>query len=193
MWKGWVSCPVLKRASETLKEAIKQLGIEHKINQARAIVYWDEVVGKRIAAHAEPYLVRDGILFVSTSSSTWSQELSLIQPRLLQKLNQYLGEPIVKQIRFQSRGLSKGKEPLSVEEKIDLSEIKLTSEERAEIEKQVSQLSEESLREELRVVLARDRQLKKWRLAQGWQRCKGCGTLVPPKGEGCPSCGENQP
>lgn len=182
---------VLRRTNEVLKEVVEQLGIGHKINQARAIVYWDEVVGKKTAAHTEPYLVRDGTLFVSTSSPTWSQELSLIQPRLLKKLNQRLGGSVIKQIRFQSRGLSKRKKKPLPEEKVDLNKVGITSGEKAEIEKQVESLTEESLQRELRAVLSRDKQLKKWRLSQGWRRCEKCGAVVPPGGGGCPSCGKN--
>jgi predicted nucleic acid-binding Zn ribbon protein len=53
---------------------------------------WPEVVGEAIAAAAEPVSERDGVLTVRCVSATWSQELSLMEAELIQRLRERLGE-----------------------------------------------------------------------------------------------------
>lgn len=59
---------------------------------------WPELAGKEIAAKTKPLLIRDGVLLVKTLNSTWSHQLTLLKPRLLQRLRE-AGHPL-KDIRF---------------------------------------------------------------------------------------------
>jgi predicted nucleic acid-binding Zn ribbon protein len=46
-----------------------------------------------VAAEAEPVAERDGTVTVACGSATWAQELDLIAPELLERLNGALAEP----------------------------------------------------------------------------------------------------
>jgi predicted nucleic acid-binding Zn ribbon protein len=48
---------------------------------------WAEAVGPAIAAEATPTAERGGVLTVSCSASVWAQELDLMAPVLLERLN----------------------------------------------------------------------------------------------------------
>jgi predicted nucleic acid-binding Zn ribbon protein len=48
---------------------------------------WRDAVGAAIAAEAEPTSERAGVVTVSCSSSVWAQELDLMAPALLERLN----------------------------------------------------------------------------------------------------------
>jgi predicted nucleic acid-binding Zn ribbon protein len=48
---------------------------------------WPEAVGPLIAAQAEPTAERRGVLTVSCSASVWAQELDLMAPDILERLN----------------------------------------------------------------------------------------------------------
>lgn len=48
---------------------------------------WPEAVGPAIASEATPTAERGGVLTVSCSASVWAQELDLMAPILLQRLN----------------------------------------------------------------------------------------------------------
>jgi predicted nucleic acid-binding Zn ribbon protein len=58
---------------------------------ASAQLAWREVVGEVIAAQAEPTSERGGVLTVSCSASVWAQELDLMAPDILERLNERLG------------------------------------------------------------------------------------------------------
>jgi predicted nucleic acid-binding Zn ribbon protein len=48
---------------------------------------WTEAVGEAVAAQARPVRERAGVLTVACSSSVWAQELDLIAPEVLARLN----------------------------------------------------------------------------------------------------------
>jgi predicted nucleic acid-binding Zn ribbon protein len=48
---------------------------------------WLDAVGAAIAAEAAPTAERDGVLTVSCSASVWAQELDLMAPTILERLN----------------------------------------------------------------------------------------------------------
>jgi len=56
---------------------------------------WGAAVGAAIAAAAQPVAEREGVLTVRCESSVWAQELELLAPDLLTRLNAALGgEPL---------------------------------------------------------------------------------------------------
>jgi predicted nucleic acid-binding Zn ribbon protein len=59
-----------------------------RVDQARVVPEWPALVGAQIAAVTEPIMItRDGTLFVSVKSSSWMNELSLMEPQLLIAIN----------------------------------------------------------------------------------------------------------
>ena len=55
---------------------------------------WPEVAGQAIAGEATPVGERDGIVSVACRSAVWAQELDLMAPRLLERLNERLEQPV---------------------------------------------------------------------------------------------------
>lgn len=72
--------------------------------------YWPEIVGTVARLHSRAVSWHRGVLNVATSSSTWSQELTLKRMQLLYRLNQKLLFPVedirfsTAQWRYQSHG-----------------------------------------------------------------------------------------
>jgi predicted nucleic acid-binding Zn ribbon protein len=60
---------------------------------------WPAVAGEAVAAEAAPVRERDGVITVSCRSAVWAQELDLLAPDLLAKLNGTLEKP-VRTLRF---------------------------------------------------------------------------------------------
>jgi predicted nucleic acid-binding Zn ribbon protein len=60
---------------------------------------WVAAVGEVIAAQAEPTGERDGVLTVTCSSSVWAQELDLMGPELVARLNAALGADTLRALR----------------------------------------------------------------------------------------------
>jgi predicted nucleic acid-binding Zn ribbon protein len=63
---------------------------------------WPEAVGTVIAAQAEPSTERDGVLGVTCSSAVWAQELDLMGPELVGRLNAALGAEALSALRCSS-------------------------------------------------------------------------------------------
>ena len=90
----------IKSIDTALDELIENLGIRKKLTELDAIYYWETVVGKQIAQMTEATRILKGILFVNVKTSTWRNELTLRKKEIIEKLNNYLGKDIVKDIKF---------------------------------------------------------------------------------------------
>jgi predicted nucleic acid-binding Zn ribbon protein len=64
---------------------------------------WPDVVGVAIADEATPVSERDGVIGVACQSAVWAQELDLMAPQLLERLNERLERP-VSGLRFRADG-----------------------------------------------------------------------------------------
>ena len=90
----------MEKLDTTIKNFLNKLGLTKNVNQNKAIVLWDEVVGEKISKNTEPISVEHGTLTVSVSSSTWRQELVFKQQDIINQLNKKLGQNTIKEVRF---------------------------------------------------------------------------------------------
>ena len=67
---------------------------------ARVQAAWSEVAGERLARAAAPVSERDGVVTVACESGVWAQELELLAPDLLDRLEGALGGRQVAKFRF---------------------------------------------------------------------------------------------
>ena len=65
---------------------------------------WPAAVGDALAAHAQPTAERQGVVTVSCSASVWAQELELMAPTLLARLNARLPATQVSRLRCVTTG-----------------------------------------------------------------------------------------
>jgi predicted nucleic acid-binding Zn ribbon protein len=65
---------------------------------------WPQAVGAAVAAEAEPVAERAGVVTVQCRSAVWANELTLLGPDLVAKLNDALGEPRVTELRCTAAG-----------------------------------------------------------------------------------------
>ncbi|MFL5885992.1 MAG: DciA family protein [Thermoleophilaceae bacterium] len=72
---------------------------------ARVQGTWAEVAGPAVGAEAQPVSERAGTVTFECRSSVWAQELELLSGDLLERLNEALGGPSVKALRFVAGGL----------------------------------------------------------------------------------------
>lgn len=76
------------------------MGIIKGIEQGKAVVFWENIVGNDIARHAKPFKVKKGILYVEVTSSVWVHELQMMEPEIRKRINRYLKKNIINKIRF---------------------------------------------------------------------------------------------
>jgi predicted nucleic acid-binding Zn ribbon protein len=81
-----------KRRPTTLADALasylRQSGFAKRMQQAGIIEEWAKLVGPQIAAVTAPESVTpDGVLRVRVATAPWANELSLMTPKILARLN----------------------------------------------------------------------------------------------------------
>jgi len=155
--------PAGKRDPITARTVIEglfsHLGIADKIDQHRVWLIWKDCVGPQIAAQASPLRIRDDILEVRVSHPVWMQQLQLLKPRLIERLNAELGDTPIRDMFFR-RGHPTVQETGTVE-KINLPE--LSPSEKDAIAQAVSTIPDDETRKALQHLLTRQQQLDKAR------------------------------
>ncbi len=86
--------------SDILKEYVKEVRIEHKLKEVDAVQSWENLLGKTIAHYTRNIYIRKNILFVEISSSVVRNELFMMREEIKRKINENVGEEIVKTIIF---------------------------------------------------------------------------------------------
>ena len=61
---------------------------------------WPAALGERIGSRATPLRLTRGELLVSVPDAVWRQELSLLAPEIVARLNERLAAPVVQRIRL---------------------------------------------------------------------------------------------
>lgn len=89
-----------KPVGDLIFKFLQSIGIREKIEENLALVYWDSVVGKKIAENAEPYKIAKGIIFVKVEDTVWRNELQYFKNEIIEKLNHKLGKKTVTDIKF---------------------------------------------------------------------------------------------
>jgi hypothetical protein len=102
---------VAERVAQTIKTMLKKQGLWPEAMRWAALGVWAEAVGERVAARAKPTGVSAQSLLVTVESPAWRQELSLLKPAILRRLNSLLGGDYLKDIRFSGRATRPGTEP----------------------------------------------------------------------------------
>ena len=175
--------------------------VKSKAGKEKFLVYylsnnWLEICGANIAKHSKPNRIERGILFVNTDSSAWSHNLLMMKTQLLGKIKKSVSEIgslrnpdlIIKDIMFFNGTITKKnvQEEKTVEPKLAYSP--LGEEEKAEIEKKASQLSDPDIRNIFCRIMQDDKKRKKAVLENFKKQCKKCGVPIMGDEHYCPAC-----
>ncbi|OWY21069.1 DUF721 domain-containing protein [Sphingobacteriales bacterium UPWRP_1] len=89
---------------QTLKEALREFftlfQLNTKMNNARVQTCWEEVMGKTIAHQTGNLQVKNGVLYLSITSAPLKQELYFNREKIVQRLNERIGEEHIKEVVF---------------------------------------------------------------------------------------------
>lgn len=91
-----------RRAPRALAVALAEVtaGLEPATSLARVQGCWVDAVGEQVAKVAKPVSEHDGVVSVACEDAMWANELELMAPDLLEKVNAELGDRPVSQLRF---------------------------------------------------------------------------------------------
>ena len=85
-----------------LDSVVDEMGIDRKLNTSNIFNHWEEIVGLEIAKRSRPDKLVSMTLYISVTSSTWANELSLMSDDLIEKINSFAGDKVVKKVRFKA-------------------------------------------------------------------------------------------
>ena len=150
-----------KHIGTILEGTLRALEIDVPLKAYSIWGAWKEIVGESIAIHAQPHSIQNHILFIHVSHSTWIQQLQFLKSTLLEKINTFLGEPLIQDIRFKLGKISPtlpspSKTQVLEDEKLDKGTLN-------RIEALVQKINDEETRKELREVLIKGAKLEQHR------------------------------
>ena len=85
---------------EAIKEVLKRLRMDEKLEEISLIDSWEKVVGPMISRHTDNLVVRNKILYVNLDSAPLRSELMLARSKIVKTLNKEAGKKVIEDIVF---------------------------------------------------------------------------------------------
>ena len=180
-----------ERITEVLPRFVASLGQGKAYQTQLLMYYWEDVVGSSIASHVRPVRMDFRTLFLSADAPVWANELRYMERKLIDKINAFVCEELVREIRFCSPG-NKGNVVRREKEDQPPETISPKKEEYEKSSSFVSEIENESLRLAASRALAQDFARRRSLREQGWHTCLSCDRLVPAKEKYCVFCGQRK-
>ncbi len=178
----------LKSLRAVIEESLRQPEGDRSFRDLSCTRYWPEVVGETVAAATRVQGLRDGVLLVAAKTSTWAFELTFFKDAYRRGLNERVGKPVVRDIRFRVGRVEESARPGPAPQPAPPPADPLPQEMRAEVERIAAPVTDPNLRARLQEVLVRETRRQEWRLKRGWKPCDRCRALHPGTGALCPLC-----
>lgn len=142
----------IDKLSVTLGRILKAHGLEGRLCEYRILGSWEKTVGAAIARHAQPQSVQGKKLTVIVDSPAWMQQLSLLKPELVKKVNEHFGRNIIRDIILRLGEITASEttlEPPPIH-------ASLSQEDRSMIEDCLQEIRDSDTRETIRRVMEKD-------------------------------------
>jgi len=155
-----------ERVSSLLKQILGQPGFGEQITRHQAWLVWDQLVGEQIAARARPLRLRKGVLEVQVDHPVWMQQLQMLKPQILEKISAKIPSAGITDIYLrQSRNAQtyKAIKKRQTPEPPPWTKVELTTTEKEAIEEELSPVKNSEIKNEMRKLFIRQKQLDKQR------------------------------
>lgn len=155
-----------ERVSSLLKQLLGQPGLGEQITRHQAWLVWDQLVGEQIAARARPLKLRKGVLEVQVDHPVWMQQLQMLKPTILAKINAKIPNAGITDIYLRQTRSSQtytAPKPQQAPDPPPWTKIELTDTEKEAIEEELSPVDNSELKHEMRKLFTRQKQLDKER------------------------------
>ena len=177
---------------DVLAKTLRNLTINKKFKAQMAIAHWADIVGKDIAAQSMPQFMSYGVLNIAVKNSVWAHHLLIMKMELIHKINAFIGEPLVRDIRFNQRYHTVDKTEAVDSPETDfgreLKKIYLTEREVRQAEAMVSEVQNDELKSRLKRLVGRHLASKKLKMTNRWHKCERCDSLCPENERVCHVC-----
>lgn len=178
-----------------IQKTLGRRGLLPKARRFQVFSLWPRVVGD-IALNARPRRLDGDVLYVSTSSSMWAQELSMMRRRIISEINKGLGGDYIKDIRFSEHlwgttgnFWSNESDNLQAKEYTEfLARTDLLSKpELARFETFLGEEHDARLSFTFQKFAVTMEKRKKYLVKKGYEKCSTCGYMYRPERK-CPNC-----
>ena len=89
-----------QKINSILQGFLSDPDVSTKLKKFSLFNHWDEIVGKEIAAKTRPLKIFKGVLHISVANPTWANELNMMSPELIERINVFIGVPEIKKLKF---------------------------------------------------------------------------------------------
>lgn len=184
----------MNKLEDIIPITIKNLGFKNKYSAESVIVHWKKIVGDKIATHAYPIMVQSGILVIGVNNSVWCHHLSMMKESIIEKINIFIGEELIIDIRFNAGYLKKRQnqeimnEDSKTTQKYKISKVKLDDSDIKLIHETVENVHDKYLKQKILRIMRKDLVLKKIQQQNDWHQCATCTVLCPPEDNHCSVC-----
>ena len=133
----------IHRINKVLQKTLRKMDLDVKLEGYRIWLLWTDIVGEQIATRAQPERLRNRILFVKVSSSTWMQQLQTMKHLLLERIQKVIKQAVIEDIRFSlGEVASPASVPFQTRSELEPEEITLSE----EMEASLAQIDDSELR-----------------------------------------------
>lgn len=198
--------PWLEKVDKIVPRWVKSQGTEFEMEYRRrwVLTYWKDIVGDYIARNVELMGIRKKTLLYYSNSPAWNNEMRLLMPQIVDKMNRFAGCEIIREVRLTPRwekpeagdvlsfrAWLRQQEESTPDFRREREKILLTPEEEAGARKLAAASEDEELGSLLGQIYRKNLQLGKVKERHGWVPCAACGALTETRGKGdhlCPAC-----
>ena len=159
----------MKKAAKlgpVLKQVLGKQGLNEQLSRHQAWLIWDQLVGEQIAQRARPLRLRQNVLEVQVDHPVWMQQLQMLKPKILEKIQQQIPKAGITDIYLRKSNnpqLAPRTAPKNSNQPPEWKSIELSAEEKNRMEAELNKLQDEDLREEMSRLFTLQKQLNKGR------------------------------
>jgi len=84
--------------AEAMKQFLKQSRIKGYIQAFQIEEAWEKIMGKTIAKYTENINIHGQVLYITTSVAPLKNELMFQKDKILERVNEALGEKVIKEV-----------------------------------------------------------------------------------------------
>ena len=92
-------------ADDDVRAAIRRLGAQFERDYIvhMALNHWSDIMGEMVARRVRAVYMKDGKLFLHAPDAVWKNEMRMSAPEIIQRVNNYAGGRMVREIAFTRR------------------------------------------------------------------------------------------
>lgn len=180
-----------EKIMEILPRFVSSLG-QGKAYQTQLLIYhWEKIVGSSIAGHVRPVRMDFRTLFLAADAPVWANELRYMERDLIDKINAFVCEELVREIKFFSPKEKGNTRRYEKEEPLP-EKIIPKKEEYEKTSSFISEIDNDALRLAASRALAQNFARRRSLKEQGWHTCASCDRMVPSEETYCVFCGQQK-